>query len=122
MCRSPYWQLLGTVARRVPTRRVEPELDPRGMRVAVSGASGFIGAAVASALSDGGHDVTALTRRPADYRGAGRAVYADIGDQRSLHAALEGQQCAYYLVHSLAVEDFAVRDRLGAAAFAAAAS
>ena len=69
-----------------------------------------------------GHDVTALTRRPDDYSGAGRAVHADVGDAQSLRRALEGQEAAYYLVHSLAVEDFAVRDRNGAAAFAAAAT
>jgi uncharacterized protein YbjT (DUF2867 family) len=91
------------------------------MRVAVTGATGFIGAAVASALRDDGHDVTALTRRPADYRGAGRAVHADIADADSLRSALEGQQAAYYQVHSMAIEDFAARDRAGAAAFAAAA-
>ena len=92
------------------------------MRVAVTGATGFVGAAVAKALADGGHDVTALTRRPDDYTGAGRAVHADVGDAASLRRALDGQQAAYYLVHSLAVEDFAVRDRDGATAFAAAAT
>ena len=66
--------------------------------------------------------MTALTRRPDDYTGAGRAVHADIGDAQSLRRALDGHEAAYYLVHSLAVEDFAVRDRQGAAAFAAAAT
>ena len=92
------------------------------MRVAVTGATGFIGAALATALSDDGHDVTALTRQPDDYTGAGRAEYADIGDAESLHRALHGQEAAYYLVHSLAAEDFAARDRQGATAFAAAAT
>ena len=92
------------------------------MRVAVTGATGFIGAALAEALTDEGHDVTALTRHPDDYAGAGNAVYADIGDAESLHKALDGQEAVYYLVHSLAAEDFAVRDREGATAFAAAAA
>ena len=94
------------------------------MRVAVAGATGFIGAALTKALADDGHDVAALTRRPDDYPGAGRgrAVHADIGDTESLRQALDGQEAAYYLVHSLAVGDFAVRDREGATAFAAAAT
>ena len=49
-------------------------------------------------------------------------MHADIGDADSLRRALDGQEAAYYLVHSLAVEDFAVRDREGAIAFAAAAT
>src|SRR6478752_9216185 len=92
------------------------------MKVAVTGATGFIGAALTEALTDDGHDVTALTRHPDDYTGAGRAVHADVGDGQSLRRALDGHEAAYYLVHSLAVEDFAVRDREGAAAFAAAAT
>ena len=88
----------------------------------MTGATGFIGAAVAKALADGGYDVTALTRHPDDYTGAGRAVYADIADGESLRRALEGQEAAYYLVHSLAADDFTVRDRAGATAFAAAAT
>jgi len=92
------------------------------MKVAVTGATGFIGAALTEALTDDGHDVTALTRHPDDYTGAGQAVHADIGDAESLQRALHGQEAAYYLVHSLAVEDFAARDREGATAFAAAAT
>jgi uncharacterized protein YbjT (DUF2867 family) len=92
------------------------------MKVAVTGATGFIGAALADALTSDGHDVTALTRHPDDYAGAGRALRADIGDGESLRRALHGQDAAYYLVHSLAAADFAVRDRQGATAFAAAAT
>jgi uncharacterized protein YbjT (DUF2867 family) len=92
------------------------------MRVAVTGATGFIGAALIEALTDDGHDVTALTRHPGDYTGPGRAVRADIGDGESLRRALDGQEAAYYLVHSLSAADFAVRDRQGATAFAAAAT
>jgi uncharacterized protein YbjT (DUF2867 family) len=66
--------------------------------------------------------VTALTRRPAEYTGAGEAVDADIGDAPSLHRAVEGHDAAYYLVHSMAVGDFAARDRAGAFAFAGAAA
>ncbi|HEY5016902.1 MAG TPA: NAD(P)H-binding protein [Streptosporangiaceae bacterium] len=92
------------------------------MKVAVTGASGFIGSAVARELSAGGHEVTALTRHPESYGGAGRPVLAEIQDARTLQQALAGQDAAYYLVHSLATTDFAARDRAGARAFAAAAT
>lgn len=91
------------------------------MRVAVSGASGFVGSSLARALAVAGHEVTALTRRPGDYTGEGTPVAADVDDEDSLHRALAGQQAAYYLVHSLAGPDFATRDRAGAHAFVAAA-
>jgi uncharacterized protein YbjT (DUF2867 family) len=92
------------------------------MRVAVTGASGFIGSAVARRLRDCGHDVTAITRRPEGYTGAGTPVAADIGDADSLRRALAGHDAGYYLVHSLADTDFAERDRAGAHAFAEAAN
>ena len=44
---------------------------------------------------------------------------ADVG---SLRSALDGQDLAYYLVHSLAHADFAERDRVGARAFGGAAA
>jgi uncharacterized protein YbjT (DUF2867 family) len=91
------------------------------VKVAIAGASGFIGSALAEVLTGQGHDVRALTRRPEDYRGAGGAVRADIADPASLQAALEGQDAAYYLVHSLDGVDFAERDRAGAQAFGQAA-
>ena len=91
------------------------------MKVAIAGASGFIGSALAATLSGQGHEVRALTRRPDDYRGAGSAVRADINDPASLTEALEDQDAAYYLVHSLAGADFADQDRAGAHAFVDAA-
>ena len=72
-------------------------------------------------LADGGHEVTALTRQPERYAGAGTPMGADIGDPDSLRRALAGQDAAYYLVHSLARADFADKDRAGAQAFADAA-
>src|SRR6187401_2932544 len=92
------------------------------MQVAVSGATGFVGSALTEALADAGHEVTALTRRPEQYRGVGDPVGFDIGDPSTLRAALEEQDVAYYLVHSLADVDFSVEDRLGAEAFASAAT
>jgi uncharacterized protein YbjT (DUF2867 family) len=92
------------------------------VKIAVTGASGFVGSAVASALCDAGHQVTALTRNPDHYRGAGAAVAADVMDAGSLRRALEGHDAAYYLVHSLTEADFAARDRIGAHAFATAAT
>ncbi len=92
------------------------------MKVAVAGASGFVGSSLARVLLDGGHEVTALTRDPACYSGAGVPVAADVLDSDSLRGALSGHDAAYYLVHSLADADFAAKDRAGARAFADAAS
>jgi uncharacterized protein YbjT (DUF2867 family) len=91
------------------------------MRILVTGATGFVGRHLARSLDDDGHEVVAMTRRPEAYDGAGTAVAGDIDDEPSLRTALEGVDVAYYLVHSLADEDFAARDRRGAQHFAAAA-
>ena len=92
------------------------------MDLLVTGATGFVGGRLAAKLVDAGHDVTAMTRRPDSYRGAGRAVGGDVQDPASLQAALAGRDAAYYLVHSLDQADFTSKDRDGAKAFAVAAS
>src|SRR3954451_17193961 len=90
------------------------------MRVAVAGATGFVGRALVARLVDDGHDVVALGRRPPDLPGAtGHAV--DVGDTAAVTAALDGCTAAYYLVHSLDTGDFRDRDQRLAASFGGAA-
>lgn len=90
--------------------------------VLVTGASGFIGSHLAVALVRAGYDVRAMTRRPADYDGAGEPVAGDVADAASLDAALDGVDAAYYLVHSLGSDSFEADDAQGARTFAAAAA
>ena len=91
-------------------------------RIAVAGASGFVGSRLCPALEDLGHEVVALTRRPDDYYGAGTPVAADVDDPSSLAPALSGCDAAYYLVHSLSRSDFEDSDARAASAFGKAAA
>ncbi len=92
------------------------------MRILVTGASGFVGSRLATALEDAGHDVRAMTRRPERYEGAGTPVAGDVGDEASLTEALAGCEVAYYLVHSLDDPDFERKDAAAARTFARAAA
>ncbi|MGY1709625.1 NAD(P)H-binding protein [Geodermatophilus sp. SYSU D00758] len=92
------------------------------MRVLVTGASGFVGGRLASALVERGHEVRAMTRHPERYSGAGKPVAGDVGDEESLRAALADVDAAYYLVHSLGDPDFERKDAAAARAFARAAA
>jgi uncharacterized protein YbjT (DUF2867 family) len=76
----------------------------------VTGASGFVGSHLATALVDAGHEVRALTRHPDDYHGSGQAVGGDVSDAASLVQPLDGVDVAYYLVHSLDDDDFERKD------------
>ena len=87
------------------------------MKVAVLGATGTVGRAVASLLSRR-HDVVAVSRRPLETTNGVRTVAADVTDGEALRRALEGVDVAYYLVHSLGASDFHDRDRLAAATMA----
>jgi len=92
------------------------------VRVLVTGASGFVGSRLGSALVEAGHDVRAMTRHPDTYSGAGTPVAGDVGDEASLRAALADCEAAYYLVHSLDSADFQERDAAAARSFARAAA
>lgn len=94
------------------------------LRIAVAGATGYVGSHLVPRLAAAGHGVVAMSRSTQDPHVEGvvhRAV--DIGDRAGLTAALAGIDAAYYLVHSMAGgDDFAERDRSLAANFAAAAA
>ena len=95
---------------------------PGTQSILVTGATGFIGRRLVPALADAGHDVRALTRRPDEYVGPGKAVGADVHDPDTLPPALEGVDVAYYLVHSLDSPDFESMDARAATAFGNAAA
>lgn len=95
------------------------------MRVLVTGATGFIGSALCPALVAAGDEVRAATRRrgAADPRTPWSWVICDLREPASLPPALEGIDCAYYLVHSMGRSgaDFRDEERRSARAFAGAA-
>ena len=73
-------------------------------RVLLTGATGFIGRNLYGPLAAAGCDVRCLTRSLAkvqDLWPDRQWVQGDIGDPGTLPAALEGCDCAYYLVHGM---------------------
>jgi uncharacterized protein YbjT (DUF2867 family) len=91
------------------------------VRVAVLGATGFVGRALVPALAER-HEVVAVSRAgDAQARGNVHPVAADAADARAVRRALEGVAVVYYLVHSLGSPDFVERDKRAAATVAQAA-
>ena len=99
-------------------------------KVAVAGATGYVGGALTQRLLAENREVVALARKPekaSELTNAGAEVRkGDVLDRDSLNDALEGAEVAYYLVHSMGRgsedTDFAKRDRQGAENFAEAAA
>jgi len=95
------------------------------MRILVTGATGFVGGRLVSALLPTEHDVSVLVRDAARYDPPGDVtVYeGDLLEPGSFEDALADVAIAYYLVHSMqAGADFEERDRRAAQHFADAAS
>ena len=98
-------------------------------RLAVVGATGYIGRKLTLELLERGEKVRAIARTPdkaADLKDAGaEVVKADVLEDEGLEEALTGVSVAYYLVHSMgrgATDDsFAERDKTGAENFGTAA-
>jgi uncharacterized protein YbjT (DUF2867 family) len=95
---------------------------PGPLTILVTGATGFIGRRLTPALTEAGHDVKAMTRRPDDYEGTGTPLGADVHDPSTLPQALTGVDVAYYLVHSLDSDDFEEKDARASRAFGEAAA
>jgi len=94
------------------------------MNVLVTGASGFVGAALIPRLQAAGHTVRAYARRPDAVPPGLEVVQGDAIAGTGLDEALDGIDCAYYLIHSMEPSldgSFADRDRRAATKFAEAA-
>ncbi len=92
----------------------------------LTGATGYVGGRLLSALEERGERIRCLARRPdvlaPRVRNSTAVVGGDVSDPATLGAALAGVQTAFYLVHSMdAHGEFARRDREAAAGFGAAA-
>jgi uncharacterized protein YbjT (DUF2867 family) len=86
------------------------------MRIAVIGATGFVGRNLIAALIAQHHEVVAISRSDPDVVGAERRL-VDVADASALEDALANCQTAFYLVHSLTDDDFRARDRQLATGF-----
>lgn len=81
------------------------------------GAGGYLGAQLVPVLVRHGHRVTAVVRKPDAGLAALRGVelfVADATDEAAVRRAVSGADTVYYLVHSLAVANFAEVDRVAA--------
>jgi uncharacterized protein YbjT (DUF2867 family) len=94
-------------------------------RALVSGATGFVGGRIASALGARGWDVRCLVRDHSRARGLAEQGFevheADVLDAEALHGAGQGVEVAYYLIHSMGrggAGDFEEQERQGARNFA----
>jgi uncharacterized protein YbjT (DUF2867 family) len=92
------------------------------MRVAVLGATGFVGRSLVPALAEHA-EVVAVSRRGGTPDGDSvRAVAADATDATAIRRALEGADVVYYLVHSLGSAEYAEIDRRAATTVASSAA
>jgi len=66
------------------------------MKVLVTGASGFLGGAVAARIADAGHEVTTLQRRPSGVPGV-RDIAGSVTDASIVRDAVQGQDAVVHL-------------------------
>jgi uncharacterized protein YbjT (DUF2867 family) len=88
------------------------------VKILVAGAHGFVGRALCPALVAAGHDVRAGGRRRAALpAGAGTPVRFDLDEPATLAPALVDVDAVIWLVHGLALRDFAAWEQEVAARF-----
>jgi uncharacterized protein YbjT (DUF2867 family) len=101
----------------------------KGVRILVTGATGYVGSRLVTELVAAGHEVLAATRDPARLAQLGwfddvTPVKLDAADAESARAALAGAgpiDVVYYLVHAIGQPGFRDADRAAAGNVAAAA-
>jgi len=110
------------------TRSEHIDNSPGHLRplVLVTGSTGYVGGRLWRRLESLGYRVRCLARRPETLKGRVGAdtevVSGDVLEPSTLTAALDGVECAYYMVHSMGAGDgFEKQDRQAAHNFAAAA-
>ena len=97
------------------------------MKLAVLGATGYVGGRLVPHLISSGHDVVCVSRNPQrlanrPWRQDVEVRSGDVADAASLKVALAGCDAAFYLVHAMGMtDDFARADRIGAQNMAHAA-
>lgn len=99
------------------------------MRILVTGATGYVGSRLVTALLENRHQVVAATRNPERLKRLGwfddiTPVTLDASDPASVRAAMEAAgpiDVVYYLVHAIGQRGFRDADKAAAANVAAAA-
>jgi uncharacterized protein YbjT (DUF2867 family) len=100
-----------------------------GVRILVTGATGYVGSRLVAELVTAGHQVLTATRYPARLARMGwfddvTPVSLDASDAESVHAAFDAAgpvDVVYYLVHAIGQPGFRDADRAAAGNLAAAA-
>ena len=96
-------------------------------RILLTGATGYVGGRLLTALSGRGEDLVLLARDPRRLRhrapAGARLVAADVLDAPSLDGAFDGVDTAFYFIHSMgSADDFQSADREAAENFGRAAA
>ena len=104
----------------------ENEYKSKPYSVLVTGATGFVGNRLISALVEKGYKIKALSRRDLPSKESVKFVQADAFDVHSLSNAMKGTEVAFYLLHSMednisAWRNFAEREKFQAENFLRAA-
>jgi len=100
--------------------------EKQSPRIAITGATGYVGGRLLSRWEADQVPVRCLARRPQNLRprvaDTTEVVEADVLESDDLAESLSGIETAYYLIHSMGSgKDFAEQDRRGAQRFAEAA-
>lgn len=75
------------------------------MRVALTGATGFLGSATLAALLAGDHEITALTRRPQPHRDRVRWVEGDLSDAAALATLVDDAEAVLHIAGAVNARD-----------------